>query len=96
MNEKFEFMKLELYKWARLHASWNPRFEIDELVNAAFADGNLRKIAKKENLSKKVSWAMKSYMRKVRKDNSIDRLVKLYVKTYGRHPIDDEIEDNFR
>jgi len=90
MEEKFIELKPILFRWASYYAFWNKGFEINELVNVAFANGNLRRIKNPKFLSQKVIWVMKDYIRKVRRDNSVDRLVQMYVKIYGRQSFDGE------
>ena len=87
MDETFERMKPELYKWANFFAQWDRYFEVDELVNVSFANGNLRSISRGniKLLSRKVKWCMQSYMRKIRKQDPMNsRIIKDYVKKYGR------------
>lgn len=90
MNKTFETMKPILFRWAQYYAYWNDSFEINELVNVAFSHGGLRRIKKSELLPKKIQWIIKDYMRKVRRDNSVEKLVKMYVEMYGRHPSDED------
>lgn len=88
MTDLFERMKPSLFKWATFFAKFDRQFEIHELVNVAFCHGGLRKIKNPKLWSKKIMWIQQDHMRKVRKDNSIDKIIQAYVKTYGRY-IDD-------
>ena len=88
MDELFESMRPKLFQWAQYYAYWDKTFEINELVNAAFADGNLRRITNPEHLDQKIIWVLKDYMKKVRRDNSINKLVRMHVEMYGRLPFD--------
>lgn len=90
MDECFETMQPILFKWAQRFAFWDKNFEINELVNAAFANGSLRRIKNPKYLSEKVKWAMQDYMKKVRRDNSIDTLVQKHVEMFGRLPFNGE------
>ena len=93
MNDLFEEMKPVLFKWATLFAKFDQQFEIHELVNVAFCHGGLRRIKNPKLWSKKVMWILQDYMKKVRRDNSVDRIIQAYVKTYGRHINDGEGND---
>ena len=90
MTDLFERMRPSLFKWAIFFAKFDRQFEVDELVNVAFCHGGLRKIRNPKLWSKKIMWILQSYMRKVRRDNSVDKIIQSYVKTYGRHINDGE------
>lgn len=92
MTDNFERMKPVLFKWATFFATWDRYFEIFELVNVAFADGGLRRIKNPKLLSKKAKWIMQDYMRKVRRDNSVDRIIRMYVNKYGVIQMEEERE----
>lgn len=85
MTELFEKMKPSLFKWAIFFSKFDPNFDVDELVNAAFCHGGLRRTKNPKLWSKKIMWIIQDYMRKVRRDNSVDKIIQLYVKTYGRY-----------
>ena len=85
MTDLFEKMKPALFKWAAFFAKFDRQFEIHELVNVAFCHGGLRKIKNPKLWSKKIMWILQDYMKKVRHDNSVDKIIQAYVKTYGRH-----------
>ena len=84
MTDKFEEMKPVLFRWATFFATWDRYFEIHELVNVAFADGGLRRVKDPKMLSKKAKWLMQKYMRDVRRENPVDKIIRDYVKKYGR------------
>ena len=90
MEELYEAMKPALFKWARYYASQHKTFEIHELVNAAFANGSLRRTTNPKYWSKKVAWVIKDYIRKVRRNNSINKLVQMHVERYGKLPFGGE------
>lgn len=86
MDELFQTMEPVLFKWAQRFAFWDKNFEINELINAAFANGSLRRVKNSKHLNNKVKWAMQDYMKKVRRDNSIDVLIQRHVEMFGRIP----------
>ena len=95
MDETFQTMRPALFKWAQFFAHWDKNFEINELVNVAFANGSLRRIKNPKLLSKKVKWTMQNYMCKIRREHDPDKLVQMYVDMYGRLPANvEEKSDN--
>jgi len=83
MKAKFDKMKPSLYKWATFFAEFDKYFEVDELVNAVFLSEKLRNIENPKLYSKKAKWLMQNYMRKVRREDPIKRIIKDHVNKYG-------------
>ncbi|MCK5604347.1 hypothetical protein KAR91_20830 [Candidatus Pacearchaeota archaeon] len=96
MEELYEAMKPSLFKWARYYASHDKTIEIHDLVNVAFANGNLRRITNPKLWSKRIAWIMKDYVKKIKRNNSINKLVQMHIEIYGELPFGVKTTNNNR